>query len=58
MSVNGGTYCDQIQPAQDEDEDARRDDYAPELQAERLLTGSFFVEVAKHVDAEDDHCES
>lgn len=58
MSASGGTYCDQIQPAQDEDENSRCDDHAPEFQTERLLTGSLLVEVTEHVDAEDDHCES
>ena len=50
--------CYQVHPAQDEYEDARCDDQAPEGKAERLLAGDFFVEVAEHVDSQNDHCQS
>jgi hypothetical protein len=46
----------QVHPTQDEDEDARCDDQAPEGKTERLLTGDLLVEVAEHVDSKYDHC--
>lgn len=50
--------CYQVHPAQDEDEDARCDDQAPESETERLLAGDLLVEVAEHVDSQYDHCKS
>lgn len=48
----------EVDPAHDEDDDAGGNDNAPEGKAERLLVGSFLVEIAQHVDAQDEHGES
>ena len=48
---------DQVDPAHNEDHDTRSYDDAPEGKAERFLAGCWFVEVAEHVDTEDDHQE-
>lgn len=40
----------QVHPAQDEDEDARSNDQAPESKTERLLAGDLLVEIAEHID--------
>jgi len=49
------TYCHQIHPTQDKDDDARADDNTPECHAERFLASSVLVEVAEHVDTDNDH---
>lgn len=47
----------EVDPAHDEDDDTRSDNDAPEGKAERFLVGSFFVEIAEHVDTQDEHGE-
>jgi hypothetical protein len=51
-----GPYCNEVDPAHYEYDDASRDHHTPERKAERLLANSFLVEVAEHVDTENDHC--
>jgi hypothetical protein len=48
---------DQVHPAHNEDDDTAADDDTPEGETERLLIGVGFVQVAEHVDSEDDHGE-
>lgn len=57
-AVTEDVTCYQVHPAQDEDENTRCDYQTPERKAERLLTGDFFVEIAEHVDPQNDHCKS
>jgi len=49
----GGTYRDDVQKAEGEDDNARADDDAPNGHAERVLRGGWFVQVAEDLDAED-----
>lgn len=43
--------CDQVDPAQNEDDHTGTNDDTPERQAERLLAGSWLVEITEHVGA-------
>ena len=51
------TYGDHIHEAKDEDDDARANHNAPERKSQGLLTCSGLVQIAEHVDAQDDHRE-
>ena len=48
---------DQVDPAKDEDKDARRNDDPPKGHAERFLACCGLVEITKHVYAKDEHRE-
>jgi len=49
------TYSNQVDPTEDEDDDARGNHDAPEGQAQRFLAGRWLIQVAEHVDAKHDH---
>lgn len=51
-------YRYQIDPTQDKDDDARSNQDSPHRQAERLLAGRLLVEIAEHIDTQDQHHES
>lgn len=48
----------EVDPAEDEDDDARANDDTPKGQAKGFLAGGGFVEVAEHIHTEHDHGES
>lgn len=48
----------QVHPAHDKDDDAAADHDTPERETKRFLVGVGFVQVAEHIDSEDDHGES
>lgn len=52
------TYRQDIDPSQGEYNDTGRNDDSPERESDRLLTGSFFVQVAEDIDAENAHSET
>lgn len=56
--VNEPSYSNEVDPTQDEDDDARADDDAPERQTEFLLSTGRLVEISHHVDTQDDHGQS
>ena len=58
VAVTEDVGSDQVDPAKDKDDDASADNDTPECEAERLLAGGRFVEIAEHVHAEHDHGES
>ena len=57
IAVTEDIASDQVHPAENKDDNTRADNDSPERKPERLLTCGWFVEVAEHVDAENDHRE-
>ena len=58
VAISEDVAGDQVHPAHDKDDDAATDDDTPEGETEGLLVGVGFVQVAEHINAEDDHGES